>query len=98
MTTIAGCSEAREYAHALSLMAEMRKVGIRPNKVTFSAAINACAMASAKLARRREEEDASGGVHGNIDVNSDDTISVLEDGEGRVVGGSAMQQLREQHP
>ncbi len=37
-TAITGCSEAREYAHALSLMAEMRREGIRPNVVTFSAA------------------------------------------------------------
>ncbi len=74
-TVIAGCSEAREYAHALLLMAEMRREGIRPNVVMFLAAINACATASAKLARRRKEEDASGGVHGNIDVDSDDTIA-----------------------
>jgi pentatricopeptide repeat protein len=57
-TAIAGCSEAREYAHTLSLMAEMRREGIRPNVVTFLAAFNACATASAKLARRRKEEDA----------------------------------------
>jgi pentatricopeptide repeat protein len=97
-TAIAGCSEAREYAHTLSLMAEMRRGGIRPNVATFSAAINACATVSAKLARRRTEEDASGRVHGNIDVDRDDTIAGLEDGEGRVVGGSATQQRREQHP
>jgi pentatricopeptide repeat protein len=33
-TAIAGYSEAKEYAHALSLMAEMRREGIRPNLVT----------------------------------------------------------------
>jgi pentatricopeptide repeat protein len=43
-TAIAGCSEAREYTHALSLMAEMRREEIRPNIVTFSAAINAWLM------------------------------------------------------
>jgi pentatricopeptide repeat protein len=96
-TVIAGCSEAREYAHTLSLMAKMRREGIRPNVVTFLAAINARATASAKLGRRREEEDASGGVHGNIDINGDDTIAGLEDGKGQVVGGSAAQQRWEQH-
>jgi pentatricopeptide repeat protein len=97
-TAIAGCSKTREYAHTLSLMAKMRREGIRPNVVMFLAAINACATASAKLARRRKEEEASGGVHGNIDVDGDDTIAGLEDGKGRVVGGSAMQQWLEQHP
>jgi pentatricopeptide repeat protein len=57
---IAGCSEAGEYIHAMSLISEMRREGIQPNVVTFSAVINACATASAKLARRRDEEDASG--------------------------------------
>jgi pentatricopeptide repeat protein len=93
---IAGCSKASEYAHALSLMAVMRREGIRPTVVMFSAAINACATASANLERRRKEEDASGRVHGNIDVDGDDTIAGLEDGEGQVVGGSAMQQRLEQ--
>ncbi len=64
--------------HALLLMVEMRRKGIQPNVVMFTAAINACATASAKLVRRRKEEDASGGVHGNIDVDSDDTIAGLE--------------------
>jgi pentatricopeptide repeat protein len=98
MMAIAGCSKAREYAHTLSLIAEMRREGIQPNGVTFSAAINTCTMASAKLARRHKEEDASSGVHGNINVNGDDTIAVLKDGKGQVVGGSATQQRREQHP
>jgi pentatricopeptide repeat protein len=40
--------------------------------------INACATASAKLARRRGEEDASGGVYGNINVDGDDTTAGLE--------------------
>lgn len=57
---IAGCSEAGEYIHAISLISEMRREGIQPNVVTFSAAINACATASAKLARMRDEEDNSG--------------------------------------
>ena len=45
---IAGCSEAGEYTHAMSLISEMRREGIKPNVVTFSAVINACASASAK--------------------------------------------------
>ena len=57
---IAGCSEAGEYIHAISLISEMRREGIQPNVVTFSAVINACATASAKLARMRDEEDNSG--------------------------------------
>ena len=56
-TAIAGCSEAGEFTHAISLIGEMRKEGIQPNVMTFSAVINACATASAKMARRREEED-----------------------------------------
>jgi pentatricopeptide repeat protein len=56
-TAIAGCSEAGEYTHAISLISEMRKEGIQPNVMTFSAVINACATASAKMARRRDEED-----------------------------------------
>jgi pentatricopeptide repeat protein len=77
-TAIAGCSEAGEYAQALSLITEMRKEGIQPNVMTFSAVINACATASAKLARRREEEDASSRVYGNIDITSNYTIAGLE--------------------
>ena len=77
-TAIAGCSEAGEYAHAMSLITEMRKEGIQPNVMTFSAVINACATASAKLARRREEEDTSGRVYGNINVNGNNTIASLE--------------------
>jgi pentatricopeptide repeat domain-containing protein 1 len=46
--------------------------------MTFSAVINACATASAKLARRREEEDTSGRVYGNINVNGNNTIASLE--------------------
>ncbi len=60
-------------------MAEMRREGIWPNVVTFLAAINACATASTKLARRHKEEDASSGVYSNINVNGDDTIAGLED-------------------
>jgi pentatricopeptide repeat protein len=78
MTAIVGCSKAGEYVHALSLMTKMRREGIQPNDVMFSAAINSCATASTKLARRRKEEDANGGVHGNINVNGDDTIAGLE--------------------
>jgi hypothetical protein len=52
--------------------------------VTFSAAINACATVSAKLARRCKEEDASSGVHGNINIDSDGTIAGLDDGKARV--------------
>jgi pentatricopeptide repeat protein len=57
---------------------EMRKEGIQPNVMTFLAVINACAMASAKLAKRREEEDTSGRVYGNINVNGNNTIVGLE--------------------
>lgn len=57
---IAGCSEAGEYIHAISLISEMRREGIQPNVVTFSAVINACATASAKLARRRGDEEDNG--------------------------------------
>jgi pentatricopeptide repeat protein len=56
---IAGCSEAGEYIHAISLISEMRREGIQPNVVTFSAVINACATASAKLARSRREDEES---------------------------------------
>lgn len=56
---IAGCSEAGEYTSAMQLIQTMRKEGIQPNVVTFSAVINACASASANLARKREEEDRS---------------------------------------
>ena len=56
---IAGCSEAGEYTHAMSLISEMRREGIKPNVVTFSAVINACASASAKLARRLEEDNVN---------------------------------------
>jgi len=54
---IAGCSEAGEYATAMSLIGEMRREGIRPNVVTFSAVINACASASAKLGRSNGDDD-----------------------------------------
>jgi len=64
---IAGCSEAGEYIHAISLISEMRREGIQPNVVTFSAVINACATASAKLARRRDEEDTSGSSGGSLE-------------------------------
>jgi len=53
---IAGCSEAGEYTHAMSLISQMRKEGIKPNVVTFSAVINACASASAKMARKLEDQ------------------------------------------
>jgi len=53
---IAGCSEAGEYTHAMSLISQMRKEGIKPNVVTFSAVINACASASAKMARKFEDQ------------------------------------------
>lgn len=56
---IAGCSEAGEYTSAMQLIQTMRKEGVQPNVVTFSAVINACASASANLARKREEEDRS---------------------------------------
>lgn len=56
---IAGCSEAGEYTSAMQLIQTMRQEGIQPNVVTFSAVINACASASANLARKREEEDRS---------------------------------------
>lgn len=59
---IAGCSEAGEYTHAMKLIQTMRQEGIQPNVVTFSAVINACATASANLARKREEEDRSIGM------------------------------------
>ncbi|KAL7450846.1 hypothetical protein ACHAWC_002704 [Mediolabrus comicus] len=59
---IAGCSEAGEYTHAMKLIQTMRQEGIQPNVVTFSAVINACASASANLARKREEEDRSIGM------------------------------------
>ena len=59
---IAGCSEAGEYTHAMKLIQTMRQEGIQPNVVTFSAVINACASASANLARKREEEDRSIGI------------------------------------
>ena len=59
---IAGCSEAGEYTHAMKLIQTMRQDGIQPNVVTFSAVINACASASANLARKREEEDRSIGM------------------------------------
>jgi pentatricopeptide repeat protein len=81
-TAIAGCSEAKGYTHALLLMVEMRREGIRPNIVMFLAAINVCATASAKLVRKRKEEDTSSGVHGNINNNGDDTIKCMEDGKG----------------
>ncbi|KAL7532081.1 hypothetical protein ACHAXR_004422 [Thalassiosira sp. AJA248-18] len=54
---IAGCSEAGEYTAGMQLISTMRSEGVQPNVVTFSAVINACASASAKLARRMEEED-----------------------------------------
>ena len=54
---IAGCSEAGEYTAAMQLISTMRSEGVQPNVVTLSAVITACASASAKLARRREEED-----------------------------------------
>ncbi len=54
MMAIARYSEAREYAHALLLMVKMRREGIQPNIMMFLAVINACATASAKLARRRK--------------------------------------------
>ncbi|KAL3816130.1 hypothetical protein ACHAXA_011627 [Cyclostephanos tholiformis] len=75
---IAGCSEAGEYAHAMSLIKEMIKEGIRPNVMTFSAVINACAMASAKLARRREEDDLSGRDYSNINVDGNNITMGLE--------------------
>ena len=56
---IAGCSEAGEYATAMSLIAEMRREGIQPNVVTLSAVINACASASAKLGKGREDGDGT---------------------------------------
>mmetsp|Transcript_31750 Transcript_31750/g.63553 ORF Transcript_31750/g.63553 Transcript_31750/m.63553 type:complete len:970 (+) Transcript_31750:35-2944(+) len=56
---IAGCSEAGEYTAAMRLIQTMRSEGIMPNVVTFSAVMNACASASAIMARRREEEDRS---------------------------------------
>jgi len=43
----------------MSLISEMRREGIKPNVVTFSAVINACASASAKLARRMEEDNVN---------------------------------------
>jgi len=57
---IAGCSEAGEYTHAMALISEMRRKGIKPNVVTLSAVINACATASAKMASMRREEDDYG--------------------------------------
>ena len=56
---IAGCSEAGEYTHAMKLIQTMRREGIMPNVVTFSAVITACASASANLVRKREEGDRS---------------------------------------
>ena len=76
-TAIAGCSEAGEFTHAISLIGEMRKEGIQPNVMTFSAVINACATASAKMARRREEDDytfstTTGNNDGFATTNIDD--------------------------
>lgn len=59
---IAGCSEAGMYTSAMSLIADMRQEGIRPNVVTFSAVITACAQASANCARRQEEDDRTAGL------------------------------------
>ncbi|KAL7549434.1 hypothetical protein ACHAWF_012701 [Thalassiosira exigua] len=56
---IAGCSQAGEYAEAMRLVSVMRGEGVRPNVVTYSAVIDACASASAKAASRRREEDAA---------------------------------------
>jgi pentatricopeptide repeat domain-containing protein 1 len=75
---ISGCSEAGEYEHAMSLINEMREEGIQPNVMTFSAVINACATASAKLARRREVDDTSGRDYGNINVDGNYITSGLE--------------------
>ncbi|KAL9186472.1 hypothetical protein ACHAXT_005710 [Thalassiosira profunda] len=59
---IAGCSEAGEYTEALRLIATMRGEGVQPNVVTFSAAIGACASASARAAAsQRRDEEADGG-------------------------------------
>ena len=57
---IAGCSVAGEYARAIRLISRMRGEGVKPNVVTFSAVINACATATSNLARAYEERSGGG--------------------------------------
>ena len=39
---ISACTKGRQWASALSLLAQMRSEGIAPNVITFNAAIGAC--------------------------------------------------------
>jgi pentatricopeptide repeat domain-containing protein 1 len=88
---ISGCSEAGEYEHVMSLIKEMREEGIQPNVMTFSAVINACATASAKLARRREEDDTSGRDYSNI--NADGNIITFGSENVRIPMNKALKLL-----
>ena len=54
-----GCAKLGEYVQAFDLLREMKKKGVAPNVITYSAAISACATASANAAASRQKSKAN---------------------------------------
>ena len=57
-SVIGGCAESGEYMKAIELLKEMKANGVEPNVISFSAAISACASASANADKTRKDAKA----------------------------------------
>ena len=67
-SVIGGCAESGEYMKAIELLKEMKANGVEPNVISFSAAISACASASANADKARKDAKAKDPLYSEEDT------------------------------
>ncbi len=85
---IGGCAVAGEYIRAIQLLKEMKKKGVQPNTITFTAVISACASACAKKSSNSEIDGSAISMNSGILTSFDDESN--QEGDDTFIKAAAM--------
>ncbi len=76
---IGGCAVAGEYLRAIQLLKEMKKKGVEPNTITFTAVISACASACAKKSNESDVNDKKNNGSGSFNDEEKEEVDRKDD-------------------